>query len=520
MRYSRRPAVDPTIEKRILTGMIVSDYLARELSPLGEPDFFETIVARRVYPLIQQYVESYRKAPRSHIQDLYYEAKQDPSFKETDQIEVEDFLTRLSEEYEDMQGEINEEYTEKIAKDFFKRRSIILAAGEAGELAKAGELDKAESRILRYRKEEAAKLTSWTSPLTDTSRLYNITAEEKESVFEAPGAIGELLGPLRRNWLVGVMAPMGYGKTHCLISLSLWALMERRKVAFFSLEMDDDEITERFVLAMSALNPGKNPVTVPVFDCAANQKNECIRPERNCSEPRPEKFDPQQSYQACTYCRDADPGIYRPAVWFARRKYPPLNHKNIKKSAAAFSRMFGRDNFRIFFHAAYTINSQDIATQLDVAESVDGFIPDVIIVDYGERMKPEERGLIGRDKVNATWMNLKSLAQLRKAIVINASQANREAFEAEIIQEKNTSEDIRKLAETDIMLTINRSDIERKFNQFRIGLLKHRHREWGKYRQALCLQNLEIGQFVLDSEIINIQPRKKKVDKEEKENGQ
>jgi replicative DNA helicase len=137
-----------------------------------------------------------------------------------------------------------------------------------------------------------------------------------------------------------------------------------------------------------------------------------------------------------------------------------------------------------------------------MVELAEGWIPDVIIIDYADILMPEKKDLEGRDKENSTWLALKNLAQSRKAFVATASQGNRASFEMESLQEKNTSEDIRKLAHIDLAAAINQRPDEKIKGITRIAVLNHRWKKFNKSHQAMVLQNYEVGQFHLDSILI------------------
>jgi len=63
-------------------------------------------------------------------------------------------------------------------------------------------------------------------------------------------------------------------------------------------------------------------------------------------------------------------------------------------------------------------------------------------------------------------------------------------------------EDIRILAHLDIMLGLNQNVREREDGLMRVSVLAHRHYKTS-IKQALLLQQLEIGQFALDDRLID-----------------
>jgi spore coat polysaccharide biosynthesis protein SpsF (cytidylyltransferase family) len=58
-------------------------------------------------------------------------------------------------------------------------------------------------------------------------------------------------------------------------------------------------------------------------------------------------------------------------------------------------------------------------------ETIDDFVPNVIVVDYADILAPENLKLEGREKHDETWKMLKNLASSRNCLVITATQSNR-----------------------------------------------------------------------------------------------
>jgi len=244
-----------------------------------------------------------------------------------------------------------------------------------------------------------------------------------------------------------------------------------------------------------------------MFDCVLNQRNSCNDPRRINKIPRPAVYVPKSNYKVCTLCKGTKD--FRPTVWYFTQHRKGLTQKSTRKTLESFNAHIRPDLFQLKSYNIGTANIQTIDRDLRMLELSSGWTPDVITIDYADILAPEKPGLEGRDKENATWMALKALAQNRKALVVTATQGNRASFDAISLDEKNTSEDIRKLAHIDIAATINQTEQEKLDGIVRIAILNHRWKEFHKSHQAMLLQQLETSQFHLDS-VITIEDTKQR----------
>jgi hypothetical protein len=63
------------------------------------------------------------------------------------------------------------------------------------------------------------------------------------------------------------------------------------------------------------------------------------------------------------------------------------------------------------------------------------------------------------------------------------------------------SEDWRKVANVDLMVAINQTEEEKRSGCIRVSVIAGREEEFDQKRSCIVLQNLELGQVCLDSEI-------------------
>jgi len=282
------------------------------------------------------------------------------------------------------------------------------------------------------------------------------------------------------------------------------ALIARLKVAVFSLEMNSTQFKKRIYKRMTAMAEYEGEYEYPVFDCAYNQDGSCLKEERKnrraliLDDGTLPEYSRNSKYKPCDYCRHHEKKSYQLAWWWRTHKQKEdLSTEAIAKKVKIFKRLYG-NNLRLMCHPPFSASFDDIISDLDNLEYTEGFIPDVILVDYFDitaKTSDDERS-----DANTKWQRGKHLAGVRRALVINCNQSNRDSIDKKNIGQKNTGEDIRKLAHVDALFVLNQLPSEKKSGRIRIDTLVHRHDEAAEKGQVIVLQQLKLGQPFLDSE--------------------
>lgn len=501
----RRSRVEREIEDKILTAMIVSDDFCRNAIPFMDPALLQSPHAQIVVRWVLEYYKTYNTAPGATIREIFNARKME--LEDADSRMIETYLTNLSAQFEE-DPQINVDYALDQTTNYLRRRNVEVLTDTAKALIVDGKVDMAEAIISGY-KNVARTLSPWVNPFTDENIREAILTEE-ETLFQLPGKLGELLGGFQRGWLIGFMGPMKRGKTWWLQEVAIQALLSRLRVAFVSLEMDWKTIARRMYKRITATGDARGMFVYPVFDCAFNQDGTCQKAERKNrlvlldAEGNPPPFRIDNPYQICDFCRDKPHPIganFGAALWYIANERAQLYPRDIRHRVGGVKRMFG-DNIRIIGYPAYEANVADIKRAMDVLEDTEGFVPDVLVVDYADILRPEDARLTGRDRISETWMMLKNTAQKRHLLVCTASQTTREAIDKKNVTQKDTPEDIRKIAIADAMFTLNQTRAEKRKKVMRIGTMIHRHRAFDEFRHVHVLQQFDLGQTALDSDFL------------------
>ena len=329
---------------------------------------------------------------------------------------------------------------------------------------------------------------------------------EESSFFRFPGKLGELVGNIERGWFVGITSTYKRGKTWFLQEIAVLSLLKHLKVAFFSLEMTKNTMKKRLYKRLTSLSFEEGSFIYPCFDCLKNQYNICDKLERTNrlqlrkkGEDKPE-FSEDLEYRPCTFCRKNSPEEYQPETWFEIIRKPSLTMAQIRDEIETFQKYYG-NNLRLMVYPKYSANSSDIMRDLDVLEQIDGFVPDVIIVDMADAEKPERSGGNKLEQVEETWMSLARIGGERHAMIVTATQVVKGAMKKSRLEAEDSAFPV-KLGQVDVMLGQNQSKLEKRAGIMRINVMMNRHAEFDEEIDCTILQKLSHGQVILDSEVI------------------
>ena len=135
----------------------------------------------------------------------------------------------------------------------------------------------------------------------------------------------------------------------------------------------------------------------------------------------------------------------------------------------------------------------EIDRYLDYLETMEGFVADVVINDYIEKMKLPVHDRC--DYINQMYIDSKRIADERKVLMITVSQVKRDALRKKKLDQKDFAEDIRKLGNTDLVYAISQTEAEAQAGRMLWYVMANRHgaMDYG----SVFTQNLEIGQFCI-----------------------
>jgi len=507
-------------EDLFLTGMIVSDKFLAGINHVMEPRFFKSPHIRKISEWVLDYYEEFEKAPSSEIQEIFDIESRNEEL--ADQELINRLLTKISAKYEGKP--FNSGYVLPKMLDYIRERVVEIAIEDAQWNLKRNGPDAAWATLNQV-KEVNAKIPKGVTFYKEfDDRFDDWFYQDKTEIMRFPGALGAYFAPLLRKKLIAFMGKPKSGKSWWLLYCAMVATMFRLNVAFFSLEMETGEVEERLACMLTGreFGSGSKSYTTPVFDCRKNQDDTCTKSIRTNAEESilddgeiPDYAN--TPHEICDVCRlDWDHGDtqatesdFEYSTWMQEEDFQKLSPKEIAKAVDQFRLHFGKDTLKIFSHRIGTVSVDDLESELDHVELMEGWIPDVVIVDYADIAKKKASVQERRHQLSDIWEQLSGMVKERNALGFTASQGNRGSVQKTELGSEDIAEDFGKVMIVDGLIGINEDNTEREkirkdkyWQRQNLKWIAHRYkkdlREW---ERVVVLHSLTLGQVHVDSEI-------------------
>ena len=513
------PGPDPELERSILIGMITSDAVLRGVHHIYRKEFFVSPKTRTIAQWCIDYLEKHNKAPDTHIQDIFYFHEKHNRISPEIAEGIERFLIELARESEE-RNTLNEEYILDRAEEYFKGRSLKLLSANMNAAVDLGDPTKAEHILGSYKAVQRPTGKAANPFEIDKDTLIDSFNMEKDILFHFPGQLGEFLGPFTRDGFAAFMGPEKRGKSFWLLECALQAVKARCCVALFTVgDMSLKQVMRRCWVHTHKKHYKKKyckELLIPVLDCKRNQLGTCRSKHRASQVDVVYGLDGKQTrnqilkyedapreYKPCIWCLRNEPEKrkWQGAVWYKERdRIQPLNWREVYKSSKRLMKRMGYNRFRIESYPNRTINIGGLRGRLDFWERQEGFVPDVIVIDYADVLAPEDPRKEPRHQENERWQALRALSQERYCCVITATQADAKSYRVNDITEENFSEDKRKFGHVNLgVFTLNQTPTEKAEKVMRIGKMFVRDDEFDTRTFCTVLQCLQIGRPYLGS---------------------
>ncbi len=502
--------VDNSIEKMIITGMIVSEQFLKEVQTIYSPEFIIIPFAKTIAAWCVDYYKKYQKAPGKHIQDIFNAHSQNSLGEDQAEL-IKSFLMSISHEHE-RANQFNVDYLLSQAEIRFKECDLKNLADDINAYLSQGKVKEAEELIIEHKRIERPQ-SKGVNPLTNRELLYKaIEKREQNILFNLPDTLGRFIGPIERSSFIAVLGPEKRGKSFILLQLAMWAIGARCNVAFFEIgDMTESDVARRLAINNTRTSDKHyGDVLVPVLDCLYNQRNECIKKERMCDigilhrkqaegeEYNKDTFEDAPNYKSCTVCQNTRE--FKGAVWYKKESIPKLTWKNAWEMGKKTMQRARNKEFKLIAYPNDSVSIRDIDVQLDYWEQTENFIPDVIIIDYADNLAALNPKLDERwGSQNKTWKTMRALSQKRFCAVITATQSDADSYDQKSLKERNFSEDKRKYAHVTSFITLNQTPEEKDAGIMRIGRMFVREDRFNIKHECTILQCLDIGKPYLDS---------------------
>ena len=510
------------IERQIVIGMIVSKEFLQQVRPIWETKFLKSVSAQQLSQWAIEYFDEYHEAPEKVIESIYYEKLRTGFIKKDLADDVENTIADLSDEYEES---FNLPYVLKKVSGYIKERHLELHLQEVKDLADAGETLEAQALASSYKGVtfEISNDLDLSSPNV-LLKIENAFTELSKPLITYPGALGAFWNhQLIPGGFIGLMAREKLGKTFWLLDMAIRAARQGTSVAFFQAgDMTQNQQLKRicsYLTKKPTLERNCGEVYIPVVDCIYNQLDLCNKTERECNfglfanEEFDEKsirkeinisllkqaYEDEPDYKPCRNCAEFLTRSYG-APWV--RKVTVKHTVKINEAKKKVTEFFidRKRRFKLSTHANGTLSVEGMDAIMDRWEREDGFIPQIILVDYADILITNKIKEF-RHQQNQIWKDLRGMSQSRNALVVAPTQSDAKSYEQDTLTLSNFSEDKRKYSHCTAMYGMNqdKNGREKKIGLMRLNELVVREGDFDINASVTILQQLNLGRPFLGS---------------------
>lgn len=457
-----REVINNQDEKEFVTSLIISDKCCQTLLPYVKLSYFEVDYARTVVGWVMEYFKKFKSAPKNDMSSLYKAhclEIQDEALREL----VKDYIIELSKKEITVN---NEDYLVDKCKDFLDYRALSEYTENLKACLDTKSMDKARKIQSDYKKVSTVELNECDLlSLSDASIIANALSQEEEELFTLPEGINGVFGKIHRNDFIAVLAAPKKGKSWIMQYLAIQAMKQRLNVIFVSMEMTREEVVQRMWKTMFGTESGL--IEDGIIETA--------------------RFVEDTSEQ----------GKYRYELFDVNVKNKAKPVSELQKKLRAANNYMG--NLKIIAYPAFGASVQEITNRVEeLAE--EGFVADVVVIDYADITKPIGGGTEVRNQLDLIWKHLRGFAMKFHCALITASQTNRTALNSSVVDVNTISEDFRKVAHITSLVSLEQTNKMRKDHLMRLRNIAMRN----GYSTGPCVfaQCLELGQFVFGEPIL------------------
>jgi len=438
----------PRLTELVLALLVHDDKNAKLIRAVLDPEWLESSLQRRFAELAFAFLDTYGQAPKAHDEDLL------AGFSDAEQELARTILNNLRSAVE---AGINHDYVLSSLEEWVKYKRLSKALTEGLEYLQAGQVDEVESVLAEAQRSRFSVFKP--GVFLNEYKDLDLSEQEGDCVLLGIPALDEPRQVPHRKEMWQIVGPAKAGKSWCLIHIARQAILQRFKVLYVTLEMSESRVLQRVVQGHTASLKRRQSGLYTV-ELQVDELDRLTNIERQPMPDRP----------ILNEIKD---------LAVDRIKQARIGHRLLIKEFPTKSLSFQR-----------------LKAYLDALEGSTKYIPDVIILDYGDLM-----ALPGKEprwtELGELWGQLRGLAVERNMMMVTATQTNREGSKASTAKDTAVSGDWSKIATADVTLIFNQTESEHDLGIARL-LVSDGRNDADKF-EILVVQNYAIGQFVIDS---------------------
>lgn len=437
-------------QQNLLTLLCFDKEAAQTIRGVVDIELFESSVYRDIAEQAFAFLDQYRRPVGHHLPDVLDHIL---SKKDSTARLYRDTILSI---YNLHKEGINREYVLGYLSKFVTDQNTKLAVIEAGKLIKRGDTDLARLRLTEALRRQVSTFDPGRF-VSDASLESFFDEDEEWSVYLGmPELRLAKVGPQPKT-LTLFVAPTGRGKTWFCVHTGKHAAAQRKKTLHVTLELSAEKTELRYIQAMLSVSRRRLRTKIPYFKIRRGVFSE---------------------------------------LGFKNFRRPSLdNPKNEPLVRSKLDRLFAPRSILIKRFQDGMLTMPGLRAYLNQLEDQFQWSPDVVIIDYPDKMKVDQQNL--RLELNRLYVELRGLMDERNCAGVVVSQTNRSGENTRVITRRHLAEDYSKAQIADIVMTYNQTEAERQNNLARIYVDKNRDEEAGQL--VLISQSYGHGQFVLRS---------------------
>lgn len=364
----------------------------------------------------------------------------------------------------------NTKYIRDTVLAWVKERNLTVLATNLQNALDEGNTLRAEEALTKYATVKQLEFTS-IDMLHDANGIIDAYEEERGELFQFPEALGQMMGPLARGDLMLVLGESGTGKSWFALQLAMDAVKNGLSVLYVNLENADSQMIRRIYANMQGRPKSEMDCMLPYFESLGIDYDD----------------------------DDASKGEQKYRIAYRKTHLAPPSTR--KEDVTAFLRKMRMNTnggrFLLETYAPNVLSCRDLEHLLDNYRDYRNFIPDVLIVDYVDLLRPENPRDDKRNRIDSVCLGLRRIALDRDILVVTPQQSNRSGFGRDV-SKANVAENIGNVAHAALIIGLNHNEQEKEQGITRVKILKNR--DGHEYSEpAICVGCLDIGRPVMHS---------------------
>lgn len=427
-------------------GKIVSNVINIELM---EGDY--RMIAERAV----DYWRKYKAPPGDHTADMFGDILGDKHNRRGNTIR------RLLRNMISLSENLNTKYVMDQLRDHHRvqrfKSAIVESAEKINNIQQMAlpEIEELWDKLLRTREVDfhAGMRLNDIGPVL--ARLHMLQAEYRTGVKE----LDRRHFVPQRGKLLLFGGAAGRGKTWFLVNCGKHAIMDRKKVVHLTGEIDEEEVLGRYYQAIFSVAQRREPIEITEFERDLEDFTGLTRND----------YKPQFALE------------------------DDLAPLELEQHMASFGKKSENLVVKRFKPNEWTVGH--IRAYLDTLEQTEGFVPDMVIVDYLGLLKKDIKNVRGSMSMNCE--DLRALMIDRNCAGVTAHQLSKAGELAVMAKGVHLAEDWSIMGTCDAVVTYSCTDLEFEHGLGRLFVSKNRSAK-DRY-QLVITQSYAVGQFCLDS---------------------